>query len=284
MRGVASFVLLLALTATARAEPPGDMVLVPAGTRAIGSQEGFPDERPSFSTDIAAFYLDRSPVTVKRFRAFVEASGYVTEAETFGTGAVLLTGVGAWRLVEGANWRKPRGPQNEAAPDDHPVTQVSWNDAEAFCAAEGKRLPTEIEWEHAARFGQDAQGHVFEHPGDAKGPDGYRANVWQGLFPVTNTVADGYRFTAPVGTFGTTPLGLTDMAGNVWEWTASWYRPYAQREAPFTPDTSSERVQRGGSYLCDANICSGFRVTARSHSTPDSALEHVGFRCARDAP
>ena len=112
--------------------------------------------------------------------------------------------------------------------------------------------------------------------------DGYHANTWNGTFPVRNTAADGFRLTSPVGHFGATPLGLTDMGGNVWEWTADWYRSYADRDAPFTPTPESERVQRGGSFLCHESYCHGYRVSARSHSTPETSLFHVGFRCAKD--
>jgi sulfatase modifying factor 1 len=192
---------------------------------------------------------------------------------------------GQWTLVPGADWRHPLGPGGPATPTDHPVTQVSWNDAAAYCAAEGGRLPTEVEWEHAARGARDRrQPYAW---GDAlltHDPDGphHHAHTWTGTFPSENTAADGYVTTSPVGAFGETELGLTDMGGNVWEWTASWFRSYAERDRPFTPTPTSERVMRGGSFLCHPSFCHGYRVSARSHATPDSGLFNAGFRCAQD--
>ena len=260
------------------------MVHVSGGTTTIGSDDGLEHERPRFEATIAPFFLDCSPVTVAAFRAFVERTGYETEAERFGNAGVL---VGAqWRMVDGADWQPPLGPAAPTAPDDHPVTQVSWHDAVAFCEASGKRLPTEVEWEHAARAATN-RPHRYAWGDSLKDADGYHANTWTGAFPVRNTAADGFARTSPVGHFGETPLGLTDMGGNVWEWTADWYRPYPldaeQRDAPFTPTATSERVQRGGSFLCHPSYCHGYRVSARSHSTPETSLFHVGFRCARDA-
>jgi len=223
--------------------------------------------------------MDRTPVTVAQFRRYVAETGYVTEAERFGEGAVLDHAAGGWTLQRKANWRHPRSEAGPAARDDHPVTQVSWNDADSFCRAYGARLPTEIEWERAGRLGQTADGHVFRAGDPIEKGGHFRANVWQGLFPFEDTGADGHVTTSPVGAFGAAPSGLTDMAGNVWEWTASWYRPYSQRDANFKPTAGDERVQRGGSFLCDPSLCQGFRVTARGHSTPESSLEHVGFRC-----
>lgn len=283
---VAVFAALAAGALPGRAGEPADgreMVLVPAGETRIGSNTGLPDEAPAFSARVHAFLLDRSPVTVAAFARFVRETGRVTDAERLGGGAVMSFGTGMWRLVDGATWRRPFGPDGPQPAPDHPVTQVSWNDAHAYCAWAGKRLPTEIEWEHAARAGQPGPDAVYAFGDQLLREGDYLANVWTGLFPVINTGEDGYTTTSPVGAFGTTPLGLTDMAGNVWEWTDSWYRPYAAREAAFTPAAASERVQRGGSYLCDPKFCHGFRVSARGHATPDSAHMHVGFRCAADA-
>ncbi len=256
------------------------MVPFPAGETVIGSDKALADERPLFTRQMDAFSLDRSPVTVSAFRAFVETTGYQTEAERFGNAGVMQTGTGRWMLIDGASWAFPLGPDAPAAAPDHPVTQVSWNDAQAFCAWKDKRLPTEFEWEYAARFGQgDNPKYAF---GDSYVRNGdFLANIWSGIFPVLNDRKDGFLYTSPVGHYGTTPQGLTDMAGNVWEWTDSWYRPYASLDRPFEPGPGAERVQRGGSFLCDPKFCHGFRVSARSHSTPDTALMHVGFRCAR---
>jgi sulfatase modifying factor 1 len=262
-----------------RATPARDAAMVPiaAASVQIGDDQAPPDERPQTTRRIAAFLLDRTPVTVAQFRTFVAASGYVTDAERFGGGAVLDKASGGWVREPDADWRRPAGRSGPLAADDHPVTQVSWRDARAFCAAYGLRLPTEFEWERAARLGQTPDGHVFR-AGDPLSFQGrWRANVWQGLFPLVDEGDDGYRGPSPVGAFGAAPSGLTDMAGNVWEWTASWYVPYGARAAK-----GVERVQRGGSFLCDPSFCQGFRVTARGHATPDTSLMHVGFRCASD--
>jgi len=260
---------------------PG-MVYFAGGRTRIGSDDGEPVERPVFSADVAPFLLDVHPVTVAEFGRFVETTGYVTQSERFGSSAVFDVKTGTWGLVDGANWRQPLGPAAPSPPGDHPVTQVSWNDAVAYCRWAGKRLPSEVEWEHAARNGRnDGPRYAW---GNALVVDGrYMANTWQGEFPHRNTVADGWVHTSPVGTFGRTPSGLTDRGGNVWQWCEDWFRPYAERDRPFTRDAESAKVIRGGSFLCDPKVCHGFRVSARGHSTPETGLVHVGFRCARDA-
>lgn len=274
---------------------PEGMVYVPGGATRIGIDaealralmaERRPGARhmwgrestPAFVAQVEPFFLDRHPVTVDRFARFVEATGFETQAEGFGDAGVLEDG--QWRLVPGATWQQPLGPDGPAATGDHPVTQVSWNDAVAYCTWAEKRLPTEVEWEHAARGATNRRAHC---PWPGACDDAGRlahANTWQGVFPVDNTGADGYMLTSPVGAFGETSLGLTDMAGNVWEWTDSWFRPYPERDTPFQPTPQSERVQRGGSFVC--NECGGYRVFSRSHSTPETSLFQVGFRCARD--
>ena len=259
--------------------PPG-MVYVAGGRTRIGSADGPASERPTFYADVAPFLLDVHPVTVAEFRRFVDATGYATQAERFGEASVFDMKRGTWGLVPGASWRHPFDPSEPAA-GDHPVTQVSWNDAVAYCAWKHRRLPSEVEWEHAARLGHGASDHYAW--GDALVDHGrYRANTWQGHFPTENTVADGYRTTSPVGAFGTTASGLTDMGGNVWQWCEDWYRPYPERATAFSPDAQSEKVIRGGSFLCDPQVCHGFRVSARGHTAPDTGLAHVGFRCAMD--
>lgn len=274
---------------------PDGMVYVPSGSTRIGiSAEQWrrlrartpPGPRPVFGknahppfwADVDAFFLDEHPVTVAQFRSFVEATGHTTQAEQFGDAGVLRSG--RWRLVKGATWRRPRGPDRPAAPDDHPVTQVSWHDATAYCDWAGKRLPTEVEWEHAARAGREQQAFCL-WDGSCTDPAvrANHANTWQGRYPLRNTTADGYRYTSPVGAFGETALGLQDMSGNVWEWTASWMRPYDERHTPFSPTERSERVQRGGSFIC--HDCGGYYIFARSASTPETALFQVGFRCAK---
>jgi formylglycine-generating enzyme len=262
------------------ATPPG-MVYFAGGRTRIGSDDGEAAERPPFDVDVAPFLLDVHPVTVAEFRRFVEATGYVTQSERFGSSGVFDVKTGTWGLVDGASWHRPLGRSAPPAGDDHPVTQVSWNDAGAYCRWAGKRLPTEVEWEHAARGGKN--GGPRYAWGDALVVDGkYMANTWQGEFPHRNTVADGFVYTSPVGVFGKTAAGLTDMGGNVWQWCDDWFRPYAARGTPFSPDEKSEKVMRGGSFLCDPKVCHGFRVSARGHSTPETGLVHVGFRCARD--
>jgi len=279
-RVIGSVVSIVASASAFAAQEP-DMVLIPAATSIIGSSSGAGDEQPVFTAEVGAFYLDRTPVTVKSFSDFVASSGYISTAEELGSGAVMEFGSGRWYLQPGATWRQPFGPQSTIAEPDHPVTQVSWDDAFAFCDAQGKRLPTEVEWEHAARSGHS--GEVTYAFGDSLLREGdYLANVWTGVFPVLNTAEDGFKITSPVGRFGLSPAGLADMAGNVWEWTADWYGPYAGRQgADDAPEHGSSKVQRGGSFLCEASVCHGYRVSARSHSTPDSSLMHTGFRCAR---
>lgn len=279
VRAVWLFALLMLCTST-QAAP--EMRRIPGGEALIGSDRGRADEGPAFRMVMPAFELDRTPVTVAAFAAFVKRSGFVTDAERLGSGAVMRFGTGQWSLVTGANWRRPLGPKGERAASNHPVTQVSWNDANAYCAALGKRLPSEFEYEYAARGASGRnQTHAF---GEQLEKDGrYRANIWTGVFPMFNTAKDGYAGTSPVGAFGEDALGLTDMAGNVWEWTSDWYRPYAERDRPSAAGQGGEKVQRGGSFLCDPKLCYGFRATARAHATPDSSHLHVGFRCARSA-
>ena len=282
---LASRVARLVGRATPGAPAVPGMVFFPGGTTRIGSDTGEPAEGPPFIADVAPFLLDVHPVTVGEFARFTDATGFATQAERLGNSGVFDPATGTWSLVDRTDWRHPRGPSAPPAAPDHPVTQVSWHDAEAYCTWVGKRLPSELEWEHAARNGRNG-GPQYAW-GDALVVAGrYMANTWQGHFPRINTLDDGYLYTAPVGTFGQTPAGLSDMGGNVWQWCAEWFRPYALRDQPFTPDAGSLKVMRGGSFLCDPTVCHGFRVSARGHSTPETGLMHVGFRCARsvDAP
>ena len=230
-------------------EAPDGMVGVPGGVTTIGLRDdergGMPHERPAFRAEVAPFLTDRSPVTVARFRRFVQATGFVTEAEGFGDGAVMDPSTGQWTLVPDASWRTPFGPDRDAAPDDHPVTQVSHTDATAFCAWDGGRLLTEVEWEHAARGADDDRSPYAW--GDALDDGGtVRANTWTGTFPAGDTGADGFAGgTSPVGHFGETPLGLTDLGGNVWEWTASWYRPVPRDRRVHADRPERARPARG---------------------------------------
>ena len=278
--------------------PPAGMVYVPAGAVRVGADDGAEDERPVFAARVRPFFLDRHPVTVAQFRGFVGATNYRTDAERLGDAGVMDSATGQWALVPGASWRRPLGPAGPAAPDDHPVTQVSWHDAAAYARWAGRRLPTEVEWEHAARGGVDSRsryswgdrlvlnGRHMANTGEVAGAGG-AALMGEASARRAHqhpSAEDGHLLTSPVGAFGETRLGLTDMGGNVWEWTGSWYRPYAERDAPFAPTEASERVQRGGSFLCSTDFCHGFRPSARAHATPETSLFHVGFRTAADAP
>lgn len=262
-------------------ETPEGMIFVPGGFTEVGSVNGLPREQPVLGTKLKGFFMDKSPVTVGDFREFTEATGYTTQAEKFGDAAIFNMDMRNWELKPGAYWAYPLGPDFEPAASNHPVTQVSFNDVLAYCEWAGKRLPTEAEWEHAARNGRNSRnkyswGESIQVNGE------YKANIWNGVFPAYNTGDDGYLFTCPVGTFGENELGLTDMAGNVWEWCSDWYLPYGQDQDSYAPDQESEKVMRGGSFMCDPNYCHGYRVSGRSGSTPETGLFHVGFRCVMD--
>jgi sulfatase modifying factor 1 len=262
---------------------PAGMVYVPGGYTQIGSAEGLDQEKPLFWVLIKPFLLDQHEVTVGQFKEFVQATGYKTQAETFGNAGVFDDATKQWTLVEGANWQYPYGPKAGPAAASQPVAQVSWNDAQAYAKWAGKRLPDELEWEHAARNGRNSrQLYPF---GDSLHLHGkYLANTWNGKFPEYDRVTDGFHRAAPVGSFGTSPLGLADMSGNLWEWCANYKQPYADlvhQVAPVVSD-QAERAQRGGSFLCESGWCYGYRVSGRSGSTPETALMHVGFRCAKD--
>jgi formylglycine-generating enzyme len=263
------------------------MVLVPAGAFRMGSDDRFayPEdgESPVREVETGAYRIDTRVVSNAEFEAFVAATGYETEAERYGWSFVFggllpddfppTEGVAAapwWRKVEGVDWRRPEGPHSEIAGRlDHPVVHVSWNDAAAYAAWAGKRLPTEAEWERAARGGLD--GAVYPWGDELVPGGGHRMNVWQGDFPARNTLEDGFLGTAPVDAFPPNGLGLHNVTGNVWEWTGDWFQP------------STSKVQKGGSYLCHHSYCRRYRVAARQGSTPESSTGNVGFRCARDA-
>jgi len=288
----------------AQVEPTGQ-VPVPAGSFAMGDAfgEGYPadGELPVHSVTLGAFHIDVTAVTNAAFAAFVADTGYVTEAEQLGLSAVFhllaraersdilgaATGTPWWLVVRGADWRHPYGPAS-VAPPNHPVVQVTWHDALAYAAWAGKRLPTEAEWEYAARGGLAGARYPW---GDELRPRSrWRCNIWQGTFPTHNTAEDGFLGTAPVKQYAPNGYGLFNVAGNVWEWCADWSAAdtYARRagtpvvdpSGPAEPDASGRRVMRGGSFLCHDSYCNRYRVAARSGNTPDSAACNIGFRCA----
>jgi sulfatase modifying factor 1 len=268
---------------------PDGMVFIPGGQTLIGKEatdNTFNARHQSntgspFVADVDPFFMDKYPVTVAQFREFIQDTGFNTEAERFGNAAVFDKQSRNWILLDGANWEYPRGPNEAPAPDNHPVTQISWNDAVAYANWAGKRLPSEIEWEHAARGAVNNRSSYAWNKEIVKDNNhSFYANIWQGDFPIHNSTEDGYEFTSPVGAFGETELGLADMGGNVWEWCQDWYLPYSKRNQDYTPNEYSTKVQRGGSFQC--NECEGYTVYARSHTTPETSLFHVGFRTVKD--
>jgi formylglycine-generating enzyme len=260
------------------------MVRIPAGTFRMGTAGGPTYEAPVHEVDLASFFIDRTEVTVGDFARFVQSTGYSTEAETIGWSAVFNLEQRRWSPVTGATWQHPEGPSHPPASEDEPVTQVSWNDSVAYAQWIGKRLPTEAEWEYAARGGVDEAPYVWGH---TLRPGGHPvANWWQGRFPDQDTGEDGFRGRAPVGRFAPNGYDLVDMTGNVWEWCADWYAAtyyaHSPRVAPRGPASGTERVLRGGSWLCSENYCANFRPGARSQATPDTGLNHTGFRLVKD--
>lgn len=276
-------------------------VAVPAGSFRMGTDDprGYSDdgEGPIHEVELSAFSIAPTAVTNDAFAAFVSATGYVTTAEKIGDSFVFAgllphefpptQGVAAapwWRLVEGADWRHPEGPHSDLVDrGDHPVVHVSWFDAVAYSRWSGLRLPTEAEWERAARGGIDGAHFPWGHEREPAGK--HRMNVFQGRFPSVDRGDDGWIGTCPVGTFPANGFGLCEMTGNVWEWCADWFDPsyYARsvRRDPPGPERGSARVMRGGSYLCHESYCWRYRVDARSSNTPESTAGNIGFRVAR---
>jgi formylglycine-generating enzyme len=268
-------------------EDASSMSLIPGGPFRYGCdrRDGQPSdsEGPSLIADLPAFRMDRWAVNNARFARFVDATGYVTDAERAGWSFVFAgllpddfqetRGIAAapwWREVLGACWRQPEGPHSDvAARNTHPVVHVSHADALAFCAWAGKRLPTETEWEKAARGGLENMRFPW---GDEETPRGLsQCNVWQGVFPARNDLIDGFYGTAPVDAFAANGYGLFNMAGNTWEWCADWSIRRRHPAHPAGPSDGELRVLRGGSYLCHPSYCWRYRNAARSSSTPDSA-------------
>lgn len=284
--------------------PRTNMILLPGGTFRMGNDmsDGFPadGEGPSRDVTVSPFYIAPHTVTNKEFAQFVEETGYKTEAEHFGCSFVFHilateeTRINSqvpvetpwWLNVIGAYWREPEGPGSSLEERwDHPVTHISWNDAIQYCSWAGVRLPTEAEWEFAARGGLERKTYPW---GDLLKPDGqHRCNIWQGKFPIKNNASDGYIGTAPVDAYEPNGYGLYNMAGNVWEWCADWFMPNYHRSTPaLNPKgdvPSGNRSMRGGSYLCHRSYCNRYRVAARSKNTPDSSSGNIGFRVVADA-
>ncbi|MFD5191100.1 formylglycine-generating enzyme family protein [Streptomyces sp. NPDC058357] len=278
------------------------MVLLPGGEFLMGTDdtEGFPGdgEGPVRRVRLKPFLIDTRAVTNDAFARFVADTGHVTEAERFGWSYVFAGFLPAalrrgaqrpertpwWCGVSGAAWSRPEGPGSDVAGrGDHPVVHVSWSDAAAYAAWAGKRLPTEAEWEFAARGGLERKRYPW---GDELDPDGtYRCNIWRGAFPARNTAADGFRGTAPVDAFEPNRYGLYNTSGNVWEWCADWWTTDHPAQRPLVdpagPVTGTAKVIRGGSHLCHRSYCNRYRVAARTANTPDSTSGHAGFRCAR---
>ena len=271
----------------------------------MGSEDrdAFPadGEDPVRSVTVNPFYIDQAHVTNEQFAEFIRSTRYRTEAERFGWSFVFyqfvptviarrvqqaVKGAEWWWPVKGAQWNRPNGPgSNLKGRRDHPVAHVSWNDANEYAAWAGKRLPTEAEWEYAARGGLEQARFPW---GDELTPDGeHRCNIWQGEFPEKNTLEDGYHGTAPARAFKPNGFGLHNVAGNVWEWCSDWFNPVFHRTGPSLnpegPPNGQARVIRGGSYLCHVSYCNRYRVAARSSNTPDSTTGNLGFRCAADA-
>ena len=299
------------------------MRLVPGGTFRMGSDKHYPEEAPVHRVTVDGFWMDRTPVTNRRFREFVEATGYVTFAEIapkpedypgalphmLKAGSLVfdppdhpvdLTHFSNWWSFKfGANWRRPYGKGSSIRGlDDHPVVHISYRDTEAYAAWAGKQLPTEAEWEYAARGGLDQAEYAW---GDTFTQDGrHMANTWQGAFPRENLASDGYARTSPADAFPPNDFGLFDMIGNVWEWTSDWYSTGHTGDAPKACcipenprggiETASydpcqpqikipRKVVKGGSHLCAPNYCRRYRPAARHPQPVDTSMSHVGFRC-----
>jgi formylglycine-generating enzyme len=284
------------------------MVWIPGGTFKMGSNSGLSDESPAHSVTLSGFWIDKYEVTNRQFEGFVKATGYKTIAERplnpkdfpgvpkskLVPGALVFTAGKGWDYIAGASWRHPSGPKSTLKNKmEHPVVQVAWDDAIAYAKWAGRTLPTEAQYEFAARGGKA----YAEYPWGSEPPSTKRpqANIWQGNFPVKNDNTDGFASTSPVGTFKPNGFGLYDIGGNVWEWCLDWYRPdaYTRSEkvnpkgprSSYDPDEPNmpKHVVRGGSFLCADCYCKGYRLTARMKSSADTGLCHTGFRCVSNS-
>jgi formylglycine-generating enzyme required for sulfatase activity len=279
---------------------PDDLLDVPGGPFRMGAvgvvaYDG-DGEGPVHVVELSPYRLAARAVTNDDYAAFVDATGHVTEAERSGWSFVFaghlpddfpdtrgVVQAPWWRQVFGADWRRPDGPHSDlAGRGRHPVVHVSWDDARAYCAWIGARLPTEAEWERAARGGHE--GRVFPWGDDLEPRGVHRMNVFQGRFPAADLAADGFAGTAPVDTYAPNDFGAYNMTGNVWEWCSDWYSPgyyrHSAKRDPTGPAQGTHRVMRGGSYLCHESYCRRYRVAARSANAPDSSTGNLGFRVA----
>ena len=306
---------LTAIAQNAKATHPANMRWIPGGAFRMGSQNEH--EGPVHPVTVSAFWIEEHELTNGEFAKFAQATGHVTVAEKAPSreefpdarpeqlvaGGLVFTGTAGavplddftqwWAYVPGANWRHPQGPSSSiAGKDNFPVVQVVYSDAAAYCAWAGKRLPTEAEWEFAARGGLDQATYVW---GNERKQDHEKvANLWEGEFPYHNSGKDGFERTAPVESFPPNGYGLYDMAGNVWEWTSDWYQPAFDPSLlsvnPRGPETSNDpqepgthkRVIKGGSFLCNDTYCGGYRPSARMPAEVNTPMEHTGFRCVLD--
>ena len=294
------------------ASRPDGMVWIGGGTFTMGSTDSYPEERPTHEASVSGFWIDEHPVTVADFDRFVAATDYATVAERAPdprlypgvalenlvpgslvfdppTGPVPLDDARRWwAWVPGASWRHPDGADSTVRlRENHPVTHIAYEDAESYARWAGKALPTEAEWEYAARGGLDGAAYAW---GDEFAPNGHQmANTWQGEFPWQNLLLDGYEGTSPVRAFEPNGYGLYDVTGNVWEWTSDAWRPQhatSQRPCcqplrdPVAP-MITQRVTKGGSHLCAPNYCRRYRPAARQGQSDDTSTSHIGFRCVR---
>jgi formylglycine-generating enzyme len=268
-------------TKTTTTNISANMISFEGGSFMMGSNEGTPSEQPVHQVQVAPFKLDKSPVTVAEFSKFVESTGFKTDAEKYGDSGVFNFTAQNWELMKGAYWLYPLGPNAAKAEMNHPVTHVSWNDAQAYCQWAKKRLPTEAEWEYAARNSGKSKDR-FSWGNDLVIKGIYMANVWQGTGTSEKQGADGFTYTSPVGSYGTTPAGLTDMGGNVWNWCQDTFKPYPGNPEPYQLNDQI-KVIRGGSFFFDQQGELSYTVSFRGQNTYETSLFNLGFRCAGDA-
>lgn len=279
-----------------------NMIWLEPNSFVMGSDQGLPDESPAHELRLSGFWMDRFEVTNEEYKQFTEATGYKTFSEKVGDSLVFsspeqnhamrMGPLDWWKLEQAADWKSPQGQGSSIEGKlDHPVVHVNYDDAAAYCQWKDKELPTEAQFEYAARGGKT--GKIYSWGNQPLQETGKVSNTWQGNFPLENDAADGYLTTAPVGSFPANDFGFHDLSGNVWEWVQDWYHPQYYAMSPsrnpsgvaeadsIDPNEPSiaKRSIRGGSFLCAENYCSGFRVSARMPADPITATNHTGFRC-----